>query len=179
MLISHHAWDQNIVLPTFFISGDRYPAVRDVILSDFMNMLKPLYIFPMWKQWWLVGAAYISTDFFCLFWLKRYSGWFSFSTYCKAPGSWRFSVSNLLAVSMTRQHLQSLCVLRYISVTTHHRIWHKSNQYRCCHIETYRASVLLLSSLAAAGLCALSQKKTLTNNGRSHKILKQRNYLFM
>lgn len=148
MPLSHHAWDQNIVLPTFLISGGRYPAVRDVILSDFMNMLKPLYIFPVWKQWWLVGAAYISTDFFLSFLgLKRYSGWCRFSTYCKASGSWQFSVSNLLAVSMTWQHLQSLSVLSYISVTTHHHIWHKSNQYRCCQIETHLYSYWALWEL--------------------------------
>lgn len=42
--VSHRA-DQSGVLPTSLLSGGRYAAVMDVIQSDFMNMLKPLYIF--------------------------------------------------------------------------------------------------------------------------------------
>lgn len=133
--VTHQALDQNSALPT------SPPQWRQICRSQGCDTVwfdeylkKNLCTFSCVET---MRGSGCSLHFHWVFLgLKRYSGWFTFSTYCKAPGSWRFSVNNLLAVSMMWQHLQGFSAQSNISVPTHHHIWHKLSQCTCCHVVT-------------------------------------------
>ena len=128
----------------------------------------------MWKQWEVVGLAHISTDFFSLG-LKGYSGWIRFSTYCKAAGSWSFSVSTLLVFRITWQHPESFPSQSYISATTH--MWHVewvqvlSYSNTLCLVSSHWAVYSALSKWIQTSecRCCISTDLRLLNHGLAPK----------